>query len=93
MLLLAWVVVVSLSWVEFPDSHQVMGGPSADLQQATETDLDEIRSDVTTIRTVGAQPLETLAVHPSLITTLPLALSCHSLPRERLLSKLSVYRI
>lgn len=92
-LLLACIVMVSISWVELPDSHKVVRGPSADLQQATETDLDEIRNDVTATRPLDVPVAESVTSHPSLTRPIPLASQANSLPNERLFSKLSVYRL
>ena len=92
MLLLAWVVVVGLAWADLLDLHDVVGGPSTDLQQATEPDLDEIRGDVTTIRVVGAHFSESLAIHPALVLHSPSSQAV-DWSTEGLLSKLSVYRL
>ncbi len=48
-LLLAWVVVASLSWADLSGLHAETNGALADLQQATEPDLDELRDDAPTI--------------------------------------------
>lgn len=92
MLLLAWVVVVGLSWVDLFDLQHVAGGPSTDLQQATEPDLDEIRDDVTTNRVVGAHFNQSFAIHPALVLHAPSAQAV-DWSTEGLLSKLSVYRL
>lgn len=84
-LLLAWVVVVGLSWADLLDLQHLVGGPSADYQQAIEPDLDEIRDDVTVIRVVGAALSESLAGHPSLVLHSPLASQATTRPMQGLL--------
>lgn len=91
--MLVGVVVVSLSWADASPAHEMMGNPSSDLQQATETDLDEIRNDVVTARFLEAHTVDSVRIEPSF----PRSPSRASLPtaisRDIGLSELSVYRL
>ena len=92
-LLLAWVVVISLFWMDQSDTQQMLNSPLQDFQQATETDLDEIRNDIGIVRIVEGHAIDALTMSPSFSGSIPLASPPASLPRASLLSKLSVYRL
>ncbi len=93
-LLLVWVVVASLSWADLSGLHAETNGALADLQQATEPDLDELRDDGTTIRFAAEGFPASLSLQAS-----PRFCLCPSspgdapLPTRVLLSKLSIYRL
>jgi hypothetical protein len=92
-LLLAWSVVVGLSWVELLDLQDLLRGTPTEVQLATEPDLDEIRHDVMTIPVVGAHCTENLTVQPPLVCSVPQAAEAAGNPVHHLLSQLSVYRL
>ncbi|MDL1888342.1 hypothetical protein FBQ96_01935 [Nitrospirales bacterium NOB] len=93
MLVLAWVVVVGLSWADLLDLQDDMLSPLADLQQAIEPDLDELRDDPCaprlesdTLDPMAAFQLSCVAAHPfQTNAAVPLT--------DRLLAKLSILRI
>jgi hypothetical protein len=91
--LLAWVVVVSLSCADLSDTNEIMNSPSANLQQATETDLDEIRNDVGIVRILEPHAIDFVRIDFSFAGSIPLALPPTGISRSGLLSKLSVYRL
>ena len=93
MLLLAWVVLAGLSWADLLDLHDMAVGPSADLQQATEPDLNELREDVTTQRVIGDYFRESLTAHLAVLFLPPFSSQTVGSPPQGLRSKLSVYRL
>lgn len=93
MLLLAWVVLAGLSWADLLDLHDMTVGPSADLQQATEPDLNELPEDVTPLRVIGDYFGEILTAHPAFLFLPAFASQAVDSPPQGLRSKLSVYRL
>ncbi len=93
-LLLAWVVVAGLSWADLSGLHAETNGALADLQQATEPDLDELRDDATTIRAIAEWLPASLSLQASpRVSRSPSSLGDAPLPTRVLLSKLSIYRL
>lgn len=93
MLFLAWVVLAGVSWADLIELHDMAMEPSADLQQATEADLGELREDVTTLRMVGNCFGESLTAHLAPLFLLPIASQAVGFSPQGLRSKLSVYRL
>lgn len=93
LLLLAWIVVGGLVWADLLDLHDEVGGPLADLQQAVEPDLDEVRDEGGTVRVVAERLDESLSIRPFLVSPSCSASYGVSVPTHCLLSKLSVYRL
>lgn len=93
-LLLTWVVVGTLSWVDLIGLQAEPTGALVDVQVATEPDLDELRDDATAIPlTEEALPAR---LSPKALPFLFAAVSFSGgtpLPTRLLLSKLSVYRL
>lgn len=86
--------MINPAWVDLMDTHAMFNGPSGDLQEVIETDLDEIRNDDVTIRTLG--PPAALSATISLLFAgllLLVASPSTNITRGCLLSKLSVYRL
>lgn len=94
MLLLAWIMVVSLSWADLLDRHAEVGGPLSDLQQATKPDLDEMRHDTAIVWLVEEGLIGSVPIRPKPDDLfLLLAVDNTPLPTRSFLSKLSVYRL
>lgn len=93
-LLLAWVVVASLSWADLVGAQAEPTGALVDAQVATEPDLDELRDDGTAITPTAEElPAGLLPQTPS---TFHIGISSsaeYPLPTRLFLSKLSVYRV
>lgn len=93
-LVLAWVVVASLSWADLSGLHAETNGALADLQQATEPDLDELRDDAPTILATDEGLTAGLSLQASSNVSLSLASTGDALfPTRVLRSKLSIYRL
>src|SRR5574340_674771 len=67
LLLLVWISVGGLAWDDLLDLHDEVGGPLADLQQAVEPDLDEVRDEAGTVRVVAERLDESLSIQPFLV--------------------------
>jgi hypothetical protein len=94
MLLLAWIMVVSLSWADLLERHAEVGGALSDLQQATEPDLDEMRHDTAIVWLVEEGLTGSVSIRPESDGLCPLlAVNDTPLPTRSFLSKLSVYRL
>lgn len=93
-LVLAWVVVASLSWADLSGLHAETNGALADLQQATEPDLDELRDDAPTILATDEGLTASLSLQASSNVSLSLTSTGDAwFPTRVLRSKLSIYRL
>ena len=93
-LLLAWVVVAGLSWAELIGFQAEPRGVPADVQWATEPDLDELRDDATTKALTEAARPASLSFHAyANHSSVPCRAGDTPLPTSDLLSELSVYRL
>lgn len=93
-LLLTWVVVAGLFWVDLVGSQAGPTGTLLDAQVATELDLDELRDDVTVISLTEEELPAYLSPRIPRFSRLRTSTSEENpLPTRSLLSKLSVYRL
>lgn len=93
-LLLIWVVVGTLSWVDLIGLQAEATGALVDAQVATEPDLDELRDDATAISlTEEAFPARLSPQTPPFLVAALSFSGENPLPTRLLLSKLSVYRL